>query len=70
MDSEQINLINFTESDKNPIRYLNTLMTLVNSQYPDCPNPNNNPDGVINLLSTHYIDIQSYASFMINLGDY
>ena len=70
MDSEQISLINFTESDKNPIRYLNTLMTLVNSQYPDCPNPNNNPDGVINLLSTHYINIQSYASFMINLGDY
>ena len=46
------------------------MMTLVNSQYPECLNPNANVDGVINLLSTHYINIQSYASFMINLGEY
>ena len=65
---DQIVLINFTIGD-NP-RYINTMMTLANSSYDDCPNPNQNPQDIINLLSTHFINIDSYASFKINLGEY
>ena len=68
IDHDQIGLINFTIGDKP--RYINTLMTLNNSTYNDCPDPNANPDGIINLLSTHFINIDSYASFKINLGEY
>ena len=68
IDHDQIGLINFTIGDKP--RYINTLMTLANSSYDDCPNPNQNPEDIINLLSTHSITIQSYASFQVNFGEY
>ena len=45
-------------------------MTLTNSFYPECPVPNQNSEGIINLMGIHYIDIESYASFKINLGEY
>ena len=68
IDHDQIGLINFTITDKP--RYINTLMTLANSSYDDCPNPNQNPEDIINLLSIHYINIDSYSSFKINFGEY
>lgn len=68
IDNDQIGLINFTIDDKP--RYLNTMMTLTNSFYPECPVPNQNSEGIINLMGIHYIDIESYASFKINLGEY
>ena len=46
------------------------MITLTNSFYPDCPYPNQNSDGIINMLGIHFIDIQSYASFKINVGEY
>ena len=68
LEKEQIDLINFLDIDKP--RYLNTMITLTNSFYPDCPYPNQNSDGIINMLGIHFIDIQSYASFKINVGEY
>tara|TARA_B100000941_G_scaffold290919_1_gene276010 strand:- start:15761 stop:18397 length:2637 start_codon:yes stop_codon:yes gene_type:complete len=68
LEKEQIDLINFLDIDKP--RYLNTMIALTNSFYPDCPYPNQNSDGIINMLGIHFIDIQSYASFKINVGEY
>ena len=66
IDKSQISLINYTSSDKP--RYMNTLMTLINSHFPNSSNPNET--GVINITVNDSIKITSYSSFLLNIGDY
>ena len=68
IDEDQIELINYTEEQKN--RYINPLITLANSNYLNHANQAQNQGGIVNILSTHYIKIQSYMSFVITPGDY
>ena len=67
IDKSQISLINYTDLDKP--RYMNTLITLVNSPfYSNSDDPENS--GIINITINDYITISSYSSFLINVGDY
>ena len=67
IDKSQISLINYTDLDKP--RYMNTLITLVNSPfYSNSDDPENS--GIINITINDYIGISSYSSFLINVGDY
>jgi len=66
IDTSQISLINYTEFEKP--RYMNTLITLINSHFPNSENPNNS--GIINITVNDSIKISSYSSFLINVGDY
>jgi len=68
IDEEQIELINYTSEQKD--RYINPLIKLVNSNYINANNIPENDGGIVNILSTHYIKIQSYMSFVITPGDY
>ena len=66
IDESQISLINYT--DLNKPRYMNTLITLINSHFPNSNDPNGS--GIINITVNDYITISSYSSFLINVGDY
>ena len=64
MDPTQINMINYSNTNK--LRYLNTLISLVNTHYPDSDNDPINESGEINLYTTDFITIESIASFKTN----
>ena len=66
MDPSQISIVNYTSSDRE--RYVNSLITLINSHYPN--NDPSNESGEVNILSTDFIKIQSYISFTIDPGAY
>ncbi len=68
IDESQISLINYIDSDKP--RYMNTLLTLVNSHYPPPDDPTFNDGGMINITVNDSIKISSYSSFLINVGEY
>ena len=67
IDDSQISLINYTDLDKP--RYMNTLITLVNSHsYSNSDDPEDS--GIINITVNDSIKITSYSSFLLNVGDY
>jgi len=68
IDEDQISLINYTDAQKD--RYLSPLIKLVNSNYINENSIPQNDGGIVNILTTHYIKIQSYMSFVITPGDY
>ena len=68
IDEDQIELINYTAEQIS--RYIKPLMRIANSHYLNENDEVQNDGGIVNILTTHYIKIQSYISFIINPGDY
>ena len=68
IDQDQINLINYISEEKD--RYISPIIKLDNSHYLNEDDEIQNDGGIVNILTAHYIKIQSYMSFVIKPGDY
>ena len=68
IDEDQIDLIVYTSEQKD--RYMSPLIKLLNSNYVNENNVPQNDGGIVNVLITNNIKIDSYITFVISPGDY